>query len=38
MPSLYDLESCKVDIMKIADTNKDGKVSRDELALLLSAQ
>ncbi|XP_046843645.1 calretinin-like [Xenia sp. Carnegie-2017] len=37
-PSLSDLEDCKVDIMKIVDSNKDGKVSRDELALLLSAQ
>ena len=36
--SLADLESFKVEILKIVDTNKDGKVSRDELALLLSAQ
>ncbi|CAB4043689.1 ---NA--- [Paramuricea clavata] len=37
-PSLSDLENCKVEILKIVDTNKDGKVSRDELSLLLSAQ
>ena len=36
-PSLSVLETYKTDILKIADKNNDGKVSRDELALLLSA-
>ena len=36
--SLADLESFKVEILKIVDKNNDGKISRDELALLLSAQ
>ena len=36
-PGLCDLTECKTEIMKIVDKNNDGKVSREELALLLSA-
>jgi Ca2+-binding EF-hand superfamily protein len=36
--SLADLESYKEAIMKIVDLNGDGKVSKEELALLLTPQ
>ena len=36
-PSLTELELCKKEILKIVDSNKDGKISRDELGVLLSS-
>lgn len=36
-PSLAELESCKKEILDIVDVNMDGKVSREELSVLLSS-